>query len=127
MSRPTGSTTDTEYTGVETFVASKVENEDVTWIPERRALALEADDEASPEELLASSSAEVNRYVSGAIGELQRTVTDLASKLKSLDGKMASYESMNERDAAAGRFTSMGGALRGESTLSRAGNRITEI
>jgi hypothetical protein len=50
---------ETEFTGVETYVANKVKDEDVAWIPERRALALEQTEEETPEDLLAASSGEV--------------------------------------------------------------------
>ena len=51
-------------------------------LPLRRALALEKAVEETPEELLARESTEVNRFVGGALAELQRTVVELGGKVK---------------------------------------------
>jgi hypothetical protein len=49
----------TEYTGAETYVSEKHQDDDTTWIPEKQAMSLQLDEELSEQQLYERSTGEI--------------------------------------------------------------------
>jgi len=61
----------TEYTGAETYVNECVQNEDIAWIPTRRAMALEFDNSADEEaDAIGNLKKELSRQTNSILGRI---------------------------------------------------------
>lgn len=74
----------TEYTGAESYIDDCLTNEDPTWIPERRALCLEQDDEIQLDELIEQKTEAVLAKVAAGHLKLQTDVHRLSAKMTAL-------------------------------------------
>jgi hypothetical protein len=78
----------TEYTGAETFVSGRNEDDDTTWIPEKRAMSLQLDEELGEKEIYEHSADEIKRTLNGEMKTLDSAVkgikTGFAIEMKAL-------------------------------------------
>jgi hypothetical protein len=64
----------TEYTGAETYVSQKHEDDDTTWIPEKQAMSLQLDAELTEQELYTHSSREIKDVITSEMKVLDTAV-----------------------------------------------------
>jgi hypothetical protein len=76
----------TEFTGAETYVQKCLDNNDIKWVPKKRALCLDDDDDDddSFEEVIEDNTKEIKSLTKDKVKEMDDSVKELAQKMKSM-------------------------------------------